>query len=96
MGKNTECIFDHFYFLFSDPKDGYDQKTCCSRAGVKDDCMPMCQYNASLSEVRKLTNLCKDDLVKTTKCAAGEFKGFQFMHRGTFHPKFSHKLQIPY
>ena len=58
--------------IFStDPSDGYDQKTCCSRAGVKDDCMPMCQYNASLSEVRSLSNLCKDDLVKVTKCAAG-------------------------
>ena len=51
--------------------DGYDQQTCCSRSGVKDDCLPMCQYNASLSQVRQLTNLCKDDLVKVTKCAAG-------------------------
>ena len=53
--------------------DGYDQQTCCSRSGVKDDCLPMCQYNASLSQVRQLTNLCKDDLVKVTKCAAGTF-----------------------
>ena len=54
--------------------DGYDQQTCCSRSGVKDDCLPMCQYNASLSQVRQLTNLCKDDLVKVTKCAAGMLK----------------------
>ena len=53
--------------------DGYDQQTCCSRSGVKDDCLPMCQYNASLSQVRQLTNLCKDDLVKVTKCAAGMY-----------------------
>ena len=53
--------------------DGYDQQTCCSRSGVKDDCLSMCQYNASLSQVRQLTNLCKDDLVKVTKCAAGMY-----------------------
>ena len=52
-------------------QDGYDQKTCCTNAGVKDECLPMCQYNASLSEIRKLTNLCSDDLAKVTKCAAG-------------------------
>ena len=52
----------------------YDQKSCCQSSGVKDDCLPLCQYNASLSEVRQLTNLCKDDLVKVTKCAAGKFK----------------------
>ena len=50
----------------------YDQAQCCSSAGVKKDCLPMCQYNASLSTVRKLTNLCKEDLVGITKCASGE------------------------
>ncbi len=49
----------------------YDQANCCSRAGVKPECMPMCQYNASLSEVRKATKFCDDDLPSVTKCAAG-------------------------
>lgn len=49
----------------------YDQPECCTKAGVKEECLPMCQYNASLSEIRRLTSLCEDDLVKVTKCAAG-------------------------
>ena len=49
----------------------YNQQNCCERAGVTAECIPMCQYNASLSEVRKLTNLCKADLPRITKCAAG-------------------------
>ena len=49
----------------------YDQQGCCARAGVKTECMPMCQYNASLTEIRPLTNLCKEDLGRVTKCASG-------------------------
>ena len=51
----------------------YNQKKCCQRSGVTAECIPMCQYNASLSEVRKLTNMCKSDLPRITKCAAGNF-----------------------
>ena len=49
----------------------YDQQGCCARAGVKTECLPMCQYNASLTEIRPLTNLCKEDLGRVTKCASG-------------------------
>ena len=53
----------------------YDQQSCCAQAGVQNDCLPMCQYNASLSEVRSLTNLCKEDLGRVTKCASGKNHG---------------------
>jgi hypothetical protein len=45
-------------------------KACCTASGVKDECLPMCQYNASISESRRLGPLCKEDFPMITKCAA--------------------------
>ena len=42
--------------------------------GVKSECLPMCQYNASLSEIRPLTALCTEDMGRITKCASGIFE----------------------
>jgi hypothetical protein len=70
---STRIVFRTAKSIFVKPMDDktYDQMGCCSRSGVKDECLGMCQYNASLTEIRKLTNLCQDDLAKVTKCAAG-------------------------
>ena len=46
----------------------YDQKQCCSSAGVKDECLNLCRFNASITEARKLAPLCKEDFHRITKC----------------------------
>ena len=48
--------------------------------GVKSECLPMCQYNASLSEIRPLTALCTEDMGRITKCASGIFEIKNFIN----------------
>ena len=48
----------------------YDQKDCCSSAGVKDECLALCRFNASISEAGRLAPLCKEDFHRITKCQA--------------------------
>lgn len=49
----------------------YNQTACCLRSGIKPECMPLCTYDASLSQVQSLSSLCANDFSSLIRCAAG-------------------------
>jgi len=54
-----------------DSQQPYNQSACCLKSGMKLECLPLCSYNASISEVRSLARLCADEFPKVVRCAAG-------------------------
>lgn len=49
----------------------YNQTDCCIKSGLKPECMPLCSYDAKMSEVEALATVCANDLSKVMRCAVG-------------------------
>lgn len=49
----------------------YNQTDCCLRSGIREECMDLCTYDASLTQVTSLSSLCQDDFSSLLRCAAG-------------------------
>ena len=49
----------------------YNQTECCIKSGVQPDCMPLCSYDASVTQVKALSGICADDMSKMIRCSAG-------------------------
>ena len=50
-------------------KHPYNQTTCCSRANIRKECLPLCSYDASVTTVNALSTLCADDFSSLVRCA---------------------------
>merc|ERR1719228_81789 len=44
---------------------------CCLKSGMKPECLPLCSYDASTSEVKSLARICADEFSKVVRCSAG-------------------------
>ncbi|XP_061379093.1 Ig-like and fibronectin type-III domain-containing protein 2 isoform X2 [Danaus plexippus] len=49
----------------------YNVTACCSNVGVSSVCMPLCAYDARMSDLRSLAPLCDRDFPKIVRCGAG-------------------------
>ncbi|XP_064105777.1 Ig-like and fibronectin type-III domain-containing protein 1 isoform X2 [Macrobrachium nipponense] len=49
----------------------YNISACCTQVNVSPGCMPLCDYRARMSHVRKLATTCTPELSKMLRCAVG-------------------------
>ncbi|XP_068232541.1 LOW QUALITY PROTEIN: myomesin-3-like, partial [Palaemon carinicauda] len=49
----------------------YNISTCCTQVNVSPGCMPLCDYRARMTHVRKLATSCTAELSKMLRCAVG-------------------------
>merc|ERR1719167_612457 len=54
-----------------DSQHPYNQSSCCLNSGIKSECLPLCSYDANISEVKALARVCADEFSKVVRCAAG-------------------------
>lgn len=56
--------------LESDPRQ-YNVTECCAKAGLSTPCMPLCSYDASMSQLKSLAGVCGAEFYKLIRCGAG-------------------------
>lgn len=49
----------------------YNVTACCVEADLSDVCLPLCSYNANMSDIRALAGVCVGELHKLLRCGAG-------------------------
>ncbi|XP_049803084.1 Ig-like and fibronectin type-III domain-containing protein 1 isoform X1 [Schistocerca nitens] len=49
----------------------YNVTACCVAANLSESCLPLCSYDASMSDVRALAGVCGSELHKLLRCGAG-------------------------
>ncbi|XP_021960351.1 Ig-like and fibronectin type-III domain-containing protein 1 [Folsomia candida] len=49
----------------------YNETACCVSAGLSPTCMPLCSYEASMSDIRTLAFACASEFHTILRCAAG-------------------------
>jgi len=49
----------------------YNQTECCQKSGMKTECLPLCSYNANISDIERLAPKCPEDFTKLVRCATG-------------------------
>ncbi|GFG31451.1 hypothetical protein Cfor_07805, partial [Coptotermes formosanus] len=49
----------------------YNVTACCVEADLSDVCLPLCSYNANMSDIRALAGVCGSELHKLLRCGAG-------------------------
>lgn len=55
----------------SSSSSAYNVTGCCRSVAVSDECMPLCDYSAKLSDLERLTLKCRRDFPKLLRCGAG-------------------------
>ncbi|XP_050664730.1 Ig-like and fibronectin type-III domain-containing protein 2 isoform X2 [Leptidea sinapis] len=51
--------------------NAYNVTSCCERVQVASVCMPLCSYDAKMSDLRTLAPLCAQEFHKLLRCGAG-------------------------
>lgn len=49
----------------------YNETACCVKVGLTPDCLPLCSYDASMSDIRALALTCAHEFHTLLRCAAG-------------------------
>nr|CAD7440282.1 unnamed protein product [Timema bartmani] len=49
----------------------YNLTACCLAADLTAVCMPLCSYNANMSDIKSLAGMCAGELNKLVRCGAG-------------------------
>ncbi|XP_044737933.1 Ig-like and fibronectin type-III domain-containing protein 1 isoform X2 [Chrysoperla carnea] len=49
----------------------YNVTACCVESGLSEMCMPLCSYDAKMSDLRSLAGVCAAEFHKLLKCGAG-------------------------
>ncbi|XP_069682867.1 Ig-like and fibronectin type-III domain-containing protein 1 isoform X2 [Periplaneta americana] len=49
----------------------YNVTACCVEADLSDVCLPLCSYNANMSDIKALAGVCGGELHKLLRCGAG-------------------------
>ncbi|XP_014259678.1 Ig-like and fibronectin type-III domain-containing protein 1 isoform X2 [Cimex lectularius] len=52
-------------------EDEYNVTACCASAGLSSPCMPLCSYDASMSQIKALAGVCGPEFSKLIRCGAG-------------------------
>lgn len=61
----------------------YNVTACCVEAHLSDVCLPLCSYNANMSDIKALAGVCGGELHKLLRCGAGgRNHGSCCAHRG--------------
>lgn len=59
--------------------NAYNVSACCERVSLAGVCMPLCSYDAKMSDLRTLAPLCAQEFHKLLRCGAGG----QILYQGT-------------
>ncbi|ODM96583.1 Ig-like and fibronectin type-III domain-containing protein C25G4.10 [Orchesella cincta] len=51
--------------------DNYNETACCVAVGMNPTCLPLCSYDASMSDIRSLAFACASEFHTLLRCAAG-------------------------
>lgn len=51
--------------------NAYNVTACCERVQLASVCMPLCSYDARMSDLRSLAPLCAQEFHKLLRCGAG-------------------------
>ena len=54
-----------------DPGFSYNHTECCESVGVSSECLPLCDYNVTLTTVTRLAAPCRQELGSMVRCGAG-------------------------
>ncbi|XKL66935.1 hypothetical protein PGB90_010355 [Kerria lacca] len=54
-----------------EPEVAYNVTECCVSAGLSDICLPLCSYDASMSQLKTLAGICGNEFHKLIRCGAG-------------------------
>lgn len=49
----------------------YNVTACCVNADLSDVCLPLCSYDASMSDIKALAGVCSGEFHKLLRCGAG-------------------------
>lgn len=49
----------------------YNVTACCVEVELSDMCLPLCSYNANMSDIKALAGVCAGELHKLLRCGAG-------------------------
>lgn len=49
----------------------YNATECCVSAGLSEICLPLCSYDASMSQLKALAGICGNEFHKLIRCGAG-------------------------
>ncbi|XP_065215789.1 Ig-like and fibronectin type-III domain-containing protein 1 isoform X2 [Planococcus citri] len=49
----------------------YNVTECCVSSGLSDVCLPLCSYDASMSQLKSLAGICGNEFHKLIRCGAG-------------------------
>ncbi|XP_066906093.1 Ig-like and fibronectin type-III domain-containing protein 1 [Halyomorpha halys] len=52
-------------------ENDYNVTACCVNAGLSTSCMPLCSYDASMSQLKMLAGVCGAEFFKLIRCGAG-------------------------
>ncbi|KAG8229762.1 hypothetical protein J437_LFUL007060 [Ladona fulva] len=55
----------------SDVTTPYNVTACCVTVKLSDACLPLCSYDASMGDVRRLASTCAPEIHKLIRCGAG-------------------------
>ncbi|CAG2057021.1 unnamed protein product, partial [Timema podura] len=68
----------YLYYLFVkldqekiEEASAYNLTACCLAADLTAVCMPLCSYNANMSDIKSLAGMCAGELNKLVRCGAG-------------------------
>lgn len=53
------------------PEVSYNITECCASAGLSGICMPLCSYDASMSQLKALAGICGNEFHKLIRCGSG-------------------------
>uniref|UniRef100_A0A0K8SXU6 Ig-like and fibronectin type-III domain-containing protein C25G4.10 n=1 Tax=Lygus hesperus TaxID=30085 RepID=A0A0K8SXU6_LYGHE len=51
--------------------ESYNVTACCENVGLSKTCMPLCSYDASMSQLKNLAAVCSSELTKLVRCGSG-------------------------
>ncbi|KAL1122201.1 hypothetical protein AAG570_003606, partial [Ranatra chinensis] len=54
-----------------DALDSYNLTACCIGTRLSSSCMPLCSYDASMSQLKALAGVCGPEFTKLVRCGAG-------------------------
>ncbi|XP_046405305.1 Ig-like and fibronectin type-III domain-containing protein 1 isoform X1 [Ischnura elegans] len=53
------------------PGSSYNMTACCVKVKLSEACLPICSYDANMSDIRRLVATCEPELAKLVRCASG-------------------------
>lgn len=49
----------------------YNVTACCVDANLSDHCLPLCSYDANMTDIKQLAGVCAGEFHKLLRCGAG-------------------------